>query len=73
MDDDGANGEIRGFHRQARVLARVQLQTKWYRCSNINRYRYRDSAKMMSSGKWDAEPGTEPILQMNNKNWGKLE
>ena len=68
-DSDGLPGEIRGFHQQARLLARVQLDTTWYRCSDIKLYRHKDTAKMLASGKWDPQPGTKPLLELNNKNW----
>jgi hypothetical protein len=68
-DSDGDPGEIRGFHRQGRVFERVQLDTTWYRCSDIKRYRLKASAKKLPSGEWEQEPNTEPLLELNNKKW----
>jgi hypothetical protein len=69
-DSVGKNGQIAGFHTQSRVAVRVQLGSTWYRCSSNHRNRFRASAKR-SGGKWKAEPGTKPVLELNNDNWAK--
>jgi hypothetical protein len=68
-DSIGEPGEIRGFHKQARVFERVQLDNAWYRCSDVKRYRLKASAKKLPSGQWEPEPNTKPLLELNNKNW----
>jgi len=67
-DSAGKNGQIAGYHIQSRVFARVQLGRTWYRSSYNHNYRFRASAKR-SAGKWNAEPRTQPVLQLNNHNW----
>jgi hypothetical protein len=68
-DSDGDPGEIRGLHDQARVFARVQLGSKWCRCSAVKRMRLQASALKSASGEWKQEPLTVPILEMNNSHW----
>ena len=77
-DAVGHKNQIAGFHQQWRVFVRVQLDATWYRCSKDYLFRFRATAKWRVSpagaptGRWDAQPKTKPVLELNNDHWAEF-
>ncbi len=64
-DATGADGDTFRKRIHFREFVRVQLDTTWYRCSDLGLWRFHMFAKRVA-GKWDIEPAQVDLFDLTN-------